>query len=450
MPRLPESAPEALLREADIATEKFVAVARMLVALALFLAVEFAFTRGPAPMPQMGFIEDHLGARIVIGILFLTGALTYAILHFGFWSRWLAYVTVTVDIFVIGLFITADLAEMGLPGRFAAALPGAVAALLVLALGSLRLRPAVQLYSLVLMLGFLGLAFSVEGMTSGSEEGDIGLHIYEFFGPTANIARLAMFILFGLVLIAAAARGQRLLRGGIEETARRSNLVRYLPTELAPMLASGNVSELRSGRRARVALLFIDIRNSVAMEEALDPARLAAVMGQFRTRIRMAAEKHGGIVDKFIGDGAFLVFGIPDARPDDARRAIACAKTILAMLAEWNEARTAADEDPIKVGIGVHEGEAFIGAVGDETRLEFTVLGDTVNVANRLEQETKIRDVCLIVSADTLAAAGEDLARWRDLGLAELRGRAEPLHIMGFAGEAVRKPAPHPPRYVSE
>ncbi|WP_119270275.1 adenylate/guanylate cyclase domain-containing protein [Taklimakanibacter deserti] len=432
MSRLPESAPEALLREADIATERFVAVARMLVALALFLAVEFAFTRGPMPMPNMGLIETRMGARIVIGVLFLTGGVTYALLRFGFWSRWLAYVTVTIDILVIGLFIVGDLAEMGLPGRFAAALPGAVAALLVLAVGSLRLRPAVQVYSLVLMLGFLGLAFSVEGMRSGSEESDVGLHIYEFFGPTANIARLAMVVLFGLVLIAAAARGQKLLRGGLEETARRSNLVRYLPTELAPILASGNVSELKSGRRARVALLFIDIRNSVAMEEALDPARLAAVMGQFRTRIRMAAEKHGGIVDKFIGDGAFLVFGVPDAQADDAKRAIACAKAILGALAEWNKARVAADDDPITVGMGVHEGEAFIGAIGDDTRLEFTVLGDTVNIANRLEQATKIHHVMLIASADTVKAAGEDPALWRDLGYAELRGRAEPLHIMGF------------------
>jgi adenylate cyclase len=430
MSPMPESAPEALLREADIATEKFVAVARVLVAVTLFLAVEFAFWRGPAL--EVHIIEARMGARILIGILFLTGALTYALLYLGFWSRWLAYVTVTIDVIVIGLSLTGDLVEANLPGRFAAALPAAVAALLVLAVGSLRLRPAVQLYSLILMLGMLALALSVEGMTTGREEDTVGLNIYEFFGPTANTARLAMFILFGLVLIAAAARGQQLLRGGLEETVRRSNLVRYLPTELAPLLASGNVSELKSGRRARVALLFIDIRNSVAMEEALDPARLAAVMSQFRTRIRMAAETHLGIVDKFIGDGAFLVFGIPDAKADDAKRAIACAKAILATLAEWNEARRAAGEDAITVGIGVHEGEAFIGAVGDDTRLEFTVLGDTVNIANRLEQATKIHDVALIASADTLKAAGEDPALWRDLGFAELRGRAEPLHIMGF------------------
>ena len=430
--KIPQSAPEALLRQADVATEKFVAVARMVVAVALLLALEFAFSRGP--MLDVGIVEARMGARIVIGILFLTGAVTYALLYFGFWSRWIAYVTVTIDILVIGLSLTGDLVEAGLPGRFAAALPAAVAALLVLAVGSLRLRPAVQIYSLVLMLGLLALALSVEGMTPGSEDANVGINIYQFFGPTANTARLAMFILFGLVLIAATARGQYLLRSGIEETARRSNLVRFLPTELAPLLASGNVTELKSGRRARVAVLFIDIRNSVAMEEALDPARLAAVMSAFRTRIRMAAERHQGIVDKFIGDGAFLVFGIPEAGADDARSAITCAKAILASLAAWNETRQAAGEDAIKVGIGVHEGDAFIGAVGDDTRLEFTVLGDTVNVANRLEQATKLHDIALIASADTLREAGEDLSQWRDLGATELRGRPEPLHILGFSG----------------
>jgi adenylate cyclase len=305
------NAPDALLHKADVATEKFVAVVRMVVAVTLYIAVEFAFARGP--VPDVGIIEALTGARIVIGVLFLTGAITYALLYFGFWSRLIAYVTVTVDILVIGLSLTGDLVEAGLPGRFAAALPVAVAALLVLAVGSLRLRPAVQIYSLVLMLGLLALAFSVEGMTHGSEEASIGLTIYQFFGPTANVARLAMFVLFGLVLIAATARGQFLLRSGIEETARRSNLVRFLPTEFAPMLASGDITVLKSGQRARVALLFIDIRNSVTMEEALDPARLASVMSAFRTRVRLAAEEHQGVVDKFIGDGAFLVFGVPEA-----------------------------------------------------------------------------------------------------------------------------------------
>lgn len=430
MPKSPQSAPEALLREADVAAEKFVAVARMLVSVALLIAVEFAFSRGP--MLDVGVVEARLGARLVIGILFLTGALTYAFLHFGFWSRWIAYVTVTIDILVIGLSLTGDLIDAQLPGRFAAALPIAVAALLVLAVGSLRLRPAVQVYSLILMLTLILLAFNIDSLIKGGETDTIGVTIYQFFGPTANTARLAMFVLYGLVLIAAAWRGQYLLRHGVEESMRRANLVRYLPTELAPMLASGNVDELRSGRRAHVAVLFIDIRNSVAMEEALDPARLAQVVSAFRSRIRLAAERHGGIVDKFIGDGAFLVFGIPDPREDDAKRAVACAKTILTQLAEWNELRRQADEDAITVGIGVHAGEAFIGAIGDDTRLEFTVLGDTVNVANRLEQATKQHDTALIASADTVLKAGEDLAQWRDLGKAELRGRPEPLHIVGF------------------
>lgn len=430
MPKSPQSAPEALLREADVAAEKFVAAARMLVAVALLIAVEFAFSRGP--MVDVGVVEARTGARIVIGILFLAGALAYALLRFGFWSRWIAYVTVTVDILVIGLSLTGDLLEAHLPGRFAAALPTAVAALLVLAVGSLRLRPAVQIYSLLLMLALLGLALNAEHLIEAGETDSVGVAVYQFFGPAANTARLAMFILFGLVLIAAAWRGQYLLRHGIEESMRRTNLVRYLPTELAPMLASGNVNELRSGRRARVALLFIDIRNSVAMEEALDPALLAQVVSAFRSRVRLAAERHGGIVDKFIGDGAFLVFGIPDPRDDDAKRAIACAKTILTNLAEWNRVRLKAGDDEIMVGIGVHEGEAFIGAVGDDTRLEFTVLGDTVNVANRLEQATKQHEVALIASAETLGKAGEDLAQWRDLGAAELRGRPEPLHIFGF------------------
>ncbi len=135
MPKSPQSAPDALLREADVAAEKFVAVARMLVAVALLIAVEFAFSRGP--MVDVGVVEARTGARIVIGILFLTGALAYALLRFGFWSRWIAYVTVTIDILAIGLFIVGDLAEMGLPGRFAAAFRCAVSSRMTASLKAL-------------------------------------------------------------------------------------------------------------------------------------------------------------------------------------------------------------------------------------------------------------------------------------------------------------------------
>jgi adenylate cyclase len=154
-----------------------------------------------------------------------------------------------------------------------------------------------------------------------------------------------------------------------------------------------------------------------------------------------------GVVDKFIGDAAMLVFGLPSPRPDDARRALSCARALLAGTpGEWARGPEATSRNgAIELGIGLHAGDAFCGAVGDETRLEFTVLGDTVNVAARLEQETKAVGLPLVVSRAFLAAAGErvDGRNWQQLGARTLRGRTQPVDLLGA------RPFSNPPRMTN-
>jgi adenylate cyclase len=165
------------------------------------------------------------------------------------------------------------------------------------------------------------------------------------------------------------------------------------------------------------------------MEESLSPTALSTFIGAFRQRVMQAAMTHGGVIDKFVGDGAFLVFGIVDPKPDDAARAVRCGQDILASVALWSAERAAAGETPVSIGVGIHFGEAFVGAIGDNARLEFTVLGDAVNVANRLEQATKDHRVPMLVSHEALTAGGADLTQWRALGSEHLRGRAQPIGI---------------------
>src|SRR6202022_4519331 len=133
-----------------------------------------------------------------------------------------------------------------------------------------------------------------------------------------------------------------------------------------------------------------------------------------------------GVVDKFISDAAMLVFGLPSPRPDDARRALTCARALLAGTpGEWaRDLGATGGNGAVELGIGLHAGDAFCGAVGDETRLEFTVLGDTVNIAARLEQETKAVGLPLVVSRAFLAAAGDmsEGPNWRNLWGGTLTG----------------------------
>jgi len=178
-------------------------------------------------------------------------------------------------------------------------------------------------------------------------------------------------------------RARGLLRRAVAEATQRANLARFLPAEVAPLVERLTIAEWRRGRRQTITVLFVDIRDSTALAEDMDPTSLSVLISAFRRRIMRAAQKQRGVIDKFIGDGALVVFGIPDPRPDDARRGLACAREILRLVARWNSKRQL--DPPVRVGVGVHSGEAYCGIVGDDARLEFTVLGDMVNVAARIE-----------------------------------------------------------------
>ena len=134
----------------------------------------------------------------------------------------------------------------------------------------------------------------------------------------------------------------------------------------------------------------------------------------------------GGVVDKFIGDSAMVVFGVPEPGPRDAANALDGARAKLAGVVSWNGERGATGDDAVRIGVGVHWGRVFRGAVGDTSRLEFTMLGDTVNVAARLEEATKRAGFPLVVSDALLMAAGLDPTAedgWVALPDTAIRGR---------------------------
>lgn len=418
---------EILLREADRSAERSVSIARIVTAIVLGGAIVASTEPEDLQIPHVAAVI--WSAKLSLLVLFAGGIGAWLLVSAGRWRPWMAYLTVTIDIGVVAVNLWSSLRVTGLAGDFASVVPATSAVLLVLVTCALRLRPWVQAYSTALLIGST-LAIALEaGHLEFEERRLIAGDTAVLFGVTPNVVRVAMVSLAGSVLVLAAIRGRLLLMRAIEEASQRANLGRYLPAELAPVLASRRIDELKTGQRGNVALLFVDIRNSTAMEETLDTTALAAFIGQFRRHVTGAATVHRGIIDKFVGDGAFVVFGVLEVKPDDAARAIGCARDILARIAQWNEERSAARQPTVAVGLGVHFGEAFVGAIGDEARLEFTVLGDAVNVAHRLEQATKDHATPLLVSQQALAAAGEEAGDWRALGSEHLRGRSQPVVV---------------------
>jgi adenylate cyclase len=255
----------------------------------------------------------------------------------------------------------------------------------------------------------------------------------------AAVSRIALLIwaaLAGLVLVLIL-----FAVSAMREAGRRRRLSRFLPRELVARLADDDGS-LRAGRRQQAVIAFVDMRGSTALAERLDPQQLSAFLSAFRRRVMRMARLHNGVVDKFIGDGALVVFGLPEARADDAARAVAFARDLVEVIARWN--LKGEHEAAVRIGVGLHCGEVFSGIIGEEARYEFTVLGDTVNVAARLEQATKAHGVPILASEAVRRAAGSAKALWREVSREPLRGRREPMAYFSVEPPAQAAPEPAP------
>src|SRR6202049_4613783 len=143
---------------------------------------------------------------------------------------------------------------------------------------------------------------------------------------------------------------------------------------------------------------------SAGLRHYLDPEAIVEFLASFRNRAMRAIEAHGGIVDKFVGDDVMGVFGVPIATSEDAANALAAGRALQAEIAAGNEKRRYAGRRPVSIGIGIHYGRVFAGVIEGGKRLEFTVIGDAVNTAHRIEELTKATGWPLLVSAELLEA----------------------------------------------
>jgi adenylate cyclase len=177
-----------------------------------------------------------------------------------------------------------------------------------------------------------------------------------------------------------------------------------------------------------VCVLFLDIRGFTAMTRGRAAAETVALLNAFFAEMVAIVDRHGGIINKFLGDGFLALFGAPLADEAAAQHALGAGRDMLRAVDAWNHARP---QWALRVGIGIHMGEAVTGTVGSPQRKEYTVIGDTVNLAARLEQLTKEVGARLLVSDALRSVAAADGAT--DLGPTAIRGYAEPINVWKVA-----------------
>ena len=236
-------------------------------------------------------------------------------------------------------------------------------------------------------------------------------------------------------LFLAAARAQRLVKSLVNEVQLRGRLSQYFPSPVAEALANGE-DDILGARHQQVAVLFADIRGFTKLAETMSPKGVVDLLTSYRQRLSQPIIDCGGFVDKYIGDGLMAVFGAPRTGPRDARNALDCGFSILKAVEDWNRQRAIRHEQQIDIVVAIHFGHVIAGALGENTQLEYTVIGDTVNVASRLEELAGEHNVTLIASEDLLAAAHAtpDPVSWKQLKNQALRGRRTPINIFCFQG----------------
>ena len=398
------------------------------IGLALVLAVSILIAAANLPADDTLTWHQILGAEAFLALFGLFGLVVFALARRGIGLNVLPYVTALVDAVLILGELTFNQVTAGVPGNMTFVFPVVWIVPIALAANAIYFRPALQAFTTgAYVIGIAAIA-GWAGYVPIGERIEALHHLDLALGFSPNNIRLLMILGTGLTLIIAAWQGRRLLERAVQETELRMNLTRYLPRELAPVLTDDAFAELRAGERLTASLLFVDIRNSTSLGGAMDPAALARFITAFRRRVGRAAAEHGGVIDKFIGDGALILFGVPRPAEDDARRALACAHTLVRLVGRWNEKR--GFDPPVEIGIGLHCGEVFCGVLGEEARLEFTVLGDPVNVASRLEGATKTLGGPILASADIVEASGAPDEAWREATREPLPGVGRSIVVL--------------------
>ena len=225
---------------------------------------------------------------------------------------------------------------------------------------------------------------------------------------------------------------------------------KYMTESVVEHLMAGKVA--LGGESLTVTILFTDIRSFTSISEKMDAQALVGLLNEYFTEMVGIVMQHDGVVDKYIGDAIMAVFGAPVSRPEDAKNAVMAAVRMRQALSKLNVRLQERGIAPIATGIGLHTGEVVAGNIGSERRMEYTVIGDAVNLASRLESNTKTLGVNVLIS-DVTYELTKDIIEARALDSITVKGRAQAVmtyEVLGLKGEPPLDAPPRPAEPAAE
>ncbi|MBI2624606.1 adenylate/guanylate cyclase domain-containing protein [Candidatus Parcubacteria bacterium] len=315
-----------------------------------------------------------------------------------------------------GVELHAQIADQILQGFSRSAIPRWATALLILALG----LAIMFTFPRNARLWHAGLIAFVFGLTYN------GLTLLAFSRG------LVMNMLWPNVAIAGVVVGvvaTEYLTASRERRFIRETFSRYVSADVVAHLLE-HPERLRLGGEARtLTILFSDIRGFTSLSERLRPAELTRVLNRYLTRMSAAIMAEGGVLDKYIGDAVMAFWGAPIEQRDHASRAVKAALAMQQALREFNAELDREGLPQIAIGIGINTGEVIVGNMGSDQRFDYTVIGDAVNLASRLEGLNKVYGTTALVSGETAAAWADSGVTYREVDRVAVKGKAQAVPI---------------------
>ncbi len=274
----------------------------------------------------------------------------------------------------------------------------------------------------------------------------IGFGVTYYFLPESlrgpmdpvNVAFTASIFFFpSLVMTALSAYVSRRVADMVHQSKIQQQLERYLPPALTRESIAKNSIRIDSseGHRGPAAILFSDIRSFTTLSEAMNPAEVVDFLNAYFNEMIDVVYQHNGTLDKIVGDEIMVLFGTPVFSDNYCDQAVLTALEMVDKLDAFNDLRNLQGREPVRIGIGIHEGEVVYGSIGSQRRMDFTAIGDPVNTASRLERLTRKLESDIILSQNVYDRLSKKTLRQleiTDFGPASMRGKAERFRIYGI------------------
>ncbi|TGK49190.1 adenylate/guanylate cyclase domain-containing protein [Leptospira kanakyensis] len=347
-----------------------------------------------------------------LDILFLIFAtLVLFFLFYLPYKPYLKFFTITLDYFIIGLMIFLD--PTILKGNGLIYFIAMTSAMFVFQFNLLRHSKAGTIYGAIL-------AFIYFLVVS------IGLEDGYPFDLIPMIFGLAMMLGMGYLTTVSNIEM-------VKEANAKQMMERFLPSQLVSEFYKNKVQLEPGGENKEVTVLFSDIRSFTKFSEQRSAEEVVQFLNEYLSRMTDVIFKFNGTIDKFIGDAIMTIFGAPFKRDDDALRAVKSAVAMIRELEKLNQ-KMVNPEDRLQVGIGIHTGDAIVGNIGSDRRLDYTVIGDNVNLASRIEGLTKHYNCPILISDATFKqVAGkyslDDGFEIREIDQVVVKGKSKPITV---------------------